>query len=153
MFPSWEDAVTASREIVQGEFGLPAVLRISDPEETEIGLKLKGFSDGLFDKFFRARGFTPMRRSLCIGTVEGEKTFAANVKSRIYSSLPVEEPEFREIVVDFIPQLGRKLDEMKAAMKAGNFAELASLAHWLKGAGGTCGFEEFYHPSLQLEQY
>ncbi len=46
MFPSWDAAVNASREIVQGEFGMPAVYRISDPEETEIGLKLKGFDDG-----------------------------------------------------------------------------------------------------------
>ena len=83
MFPSWEAAVNASREIVQGEFGLPAVYRISDPEETEIGLKLKGFNDGLLDKFLRRRGFHPMRRSLCIGTVEGEKSYAVNVKKRL----------------------------------------------------------------------
>ncbi len=80
MFPSWEAAVNASREIVQGEFGLPAVLRISDPEETEIGLKLKGFNDGVLDKFLRFRGFMPMERCLCIGTVEGEKGFAKHVK-------------------------------------------------------------------------
>ena len=83
MFPSWEDAVNASREIVQGEFGLPAVYRISDPEETEIGLKLKGFNDGLLNKFLKFRGFEPMRRSLCIGTVEGEKSFAVNVKKQL----------------------------------------------------------------------
>ncbi len=83
MFPSWEDAVNASREIVQGEFGLPAVLRISDPEETEIGLKLKGFSNGLLDKLLKRRGFEPMRRSLCIGTVEGEKSYAVNVKKQL----------------------------------------------------------------------
>jgi alkyldihydroxyacetonephosphate synthase len=83
MFPSWEDAVNASREIMQGEFGLPAVYRISDPEETEIGLKLKGFNDGLLDKFLKRRGFQPMRRSLCIGTVEGEISFALNVKKQL----------------------------------------------------------------------
>jgi len=83
MFPSWEDAVNASRQIMQGEFGMPAVYRISDPEETEIGLKLKGFNDGLFNKFLRSRGLEPMRRSLCIGTVEGEKSFAANVKKQV----------------------------------------------------------------------
>ena len=83
MFPSWEDAVNASREIFQGEFGTPAVYRISDPEETEIGLKLKGFNDGLLDKFLRFRGFEPMKRSLCIGTVEGEKSYAVNVKKQL----------------------------------------------------------------------
>jgi len=83
MFSSWEDAVSASREIFHGEFGSPAVYRISDPEETEIGLKLKGFNDGLFDKLLKRRGFEPMRRSLCIGTVEGEKSYARNVKKQL----------------------------------------------------------------------
>ncbi len=80
MFPSWDAAVNASREIVQAEFGKPAVLRISDPEETEIGLKLKGFNDGILDKFLRLRGFMPMQRCLCIGIVEGEKGYAKHVK-------------------------------------------------------------------------
>lgn len=83
MFPSWENAVSATRQIVQGEFGRPAVLRISDPEETETGLKLKGFDGGLFDRFLRSRGMEPMRRCLCIGTVEGEKGFAVNVRKQV----------------------------------------------------------------------
>ena len=83
MFPSWEAAVDASREIAQGEFGMPAVYRISDPEETEVGLKLFGVHGTAADKFMRMRGFEPMKRCLCLGTVEGEKGFAKNVKSRI----------------------------------------------------------------------
>ena len=80
MFPSWEAAVDAAREVVQGEFGMPAVFRISDPEETEIGLKLKGFSDGLFAKYLTRRGLEPMKRCLCIGTAEGEKGLTKHVK-------------------------------------------------------------------------
>ncbi len=83
MFPSWEAAVNASREIIQAEFGRPAVLRISDPEETEIGLKLKGFNDGLLDKLLRFRGLMPMKRCLCIGTVEGEKGYTRHVKKEV----------------------------------------------------------------------
>ncbi|MBI5503531.1 MAG: FAD-binding oxidoreductase [Deltaproteobacteria bacterium] len=83
MFPSWEAAVEASREIAQGEFGLPAVFRISDPEETEIGLKLKGFNDGLFGRYMKMRGMEPMKRCLCIGTVEGEKGFARHVSRQV----------------------------------------------------------------------
>jgi alkyldihydroxyacetonephosphate synthase len=80
MFRSWDGAVEASREIMQGEFGSPAVFRISDPEETEIGLKLKGFNDTVFDRFMRLRGFTPMHRCLCIGTAEGERGQAQHVR-------------------------------------------------------------------------
>ena len=79
LFRDWAGAVDAAREISQGEFGLPAVLRISDPEETERGLKLKGFDKGIYDRYFRLRGCEPMKRCLCVGIVEGEKGFAKHV--------------------------------------------------------------------------
>ena len=36
MYPTWGAAVNASREIMQSEFGKPAIYRISDPEETDV---------------------------------------------------------------------------------------------------------------------
>ena len=83
MFPSWEAAVEASQEIAQGEFGRPAVFRISDPEETEVGLKLYGIHGTPIEKLITRRGFRPMQRCLCLGTAEGEKGFARHVKSQI----------------------------------------------------------------------
>jgi len=83
MFPTWEDAVSASREIMQGEFGLPAVYRISDPEETERGLKLFGADKSYINKFFSLFGLNPMERCVCVGTVEGEKGYVRNVKKMI----------------------------------------------------------------------
>ena len=53
IFPSWEDAVDAAREISQGEFGMPAVFRISDEEETHIGLKLYGIDGTILDTSWR----------------------------------------------------------------------------------------------------
>ncbi len=55
MFPTWEKAVDASRQIMQGEFGLPAIYRISDPEETDRGLKLYGMPSFL-EPFLAAPG-------------------------------------------------------------------------------------------------
>ena len=40
---------------------------------------------------------------------------------------------------------------MDTAWAQGNFAELAVLAHWLKGSGGTIGFDEFTEPAKTLE--
>ncbi len=37
------------------------------------------------------------------------------------------------------------------AWESGNFAELAELAHWLKGAAGTVGFHDFTEPAKRLE--
>jgi alkyldihydroxyacetonephosphate synthase len=79
IFKSWNGALEACREIIQGEFGLPAVFRLSDPEETEIGFKLQGISDSVVDTGMRVRGFKPMERCLLLATVEGEKRQAEHV--------------------------------------------------------------------------
>lgn len=83
IFPGWKNAVAAAREISQGEFGMPAVFRISDEEETEVGLKLYGVEDTVIDKMISLRGFKPGSRALCIGYTEGEKHFSENVKKQI----------------------------------------------------------------------
>ncbi len=80
IFPSWEKAVDAGREVAQGQFGMPAVFRISDEEETHIGLKLYGIDGTLLDRFMRLRGYQPMNRCLMIASSEGEKRFAANLR-------------------------------------------------------------------------
>ncbi|HVN71154.1 MAG TPA: FAD-binding oxidoreductase [Desulfomonilia bacterium] len=82
MFPTWEAAVDASREISQGEFGMPAIFRISDPEETNRGLKLYGMP-GFVDTFLRQRGFSPTQRCLFLGNAEGERSFAGNVARQV----------------------------------------------------------------------
>ncbi len=83
IFPDWKSSVNAAREISQGEFGMPAVFRISDPEETHLGLKLYGIEGTLLDKMMSARGYKPMQRCLFLGTAEGEKNFSKNVKRQV----------------------------------------------------------------------
>lgn len=82
MFPAWDAAVDASREIMQGEFGRPAVYRISDPEETDRGLKLYGIPSPV-DAFLVRRGYRPSERCLCLGTVEGEGGYTRHVLKMI----------------------------------------------------------------------
>ncbi len=62
------------------------------------------------------------------------------------------QPKLARIVSRFVDQLPARLAEMDAAIDRADHAELARLAHWLKGAGGSMGFDEFFDPSLQLEQ-
>ncbi len=83
IFPSWEAAVNASREISQSEAGMPAVFRISDQEETHIGLKLYGIDGTVLDKLMTLRGYKPMERCLFLGSADGEKNFAKNVKKNV----------------------------------------------------------------------
>ncbi len=83
LFPTWEAAVDAAREISQGEFGMPAVFRISDPEETDVALKLYGVEGTVLDRIIRFRGYKPMQRCLYVGTTEGERGFSKNVAKNV----------------------------------------------------------------------
>jgi alkyldihydroxyacetonephosphate synthase len=82
MYPTWEAAVNASREIMQAEFGKPAIYRISDPEETDRGLKLYGMP-GFLEPILALRGFKPMQRCLSLGNVEGDKDYTRLVAHKI----------------------------------------------------------------------
>ena len=83
IFKTWKDAVNASREISQGEFGMPSVFRISDAEETTMGLKLYGVDGTWMDKLIQLRGYKPGERCLYIGHTEGEKSFSKHVKKMV----------------------------------------------------------------------
>lgn len=83
VFPTWQDAVTATREIAQAECGMPSVYRISDPEETTIGLKQHGIEGTLLDTFMTKRGYKPGQRCLLLGHTEGEKGFSKNVHKNV----------------------------------------------------------------------
>ena len=80
IFPSWEEGIKAVREISQGEFGMPSVMRLSDPEETDIGLKLYGVEGSPIDAYIKLRGYKPMQRCLFLGRADGEKGFAGHIK-------------------------------------------------------------------------
>ncbi len=82
MFPDWESAVEASRQVHQGEFGRPAVYRISDPEETDRGLKLFHLPPAV-DTIFRLKGLKPMKRCILMGTAEGDRRYTRLVKKSI----------------------------------------------------------------------
>jgi alkyldihydroxyacetonephosphate synthase len=83
MFPDWESIVGAAREISQGEFGFPSVMRISDPEETDVGLKLYGVDNPILERLLATRGYKRMERCLFIGRADGENRFAGNIKSKV----------------------------------------------------------------------
>ena len=56
------------------------------------------------------------------------------------------------IIGRFVQQLPDKLAAMDAANARGDMLELAALAHWLKGAGGSMGFDDFFEPAKALEE-
>ena len=61
-------------------------------------------------------------------------------------------PRIRATIAKFARRLDEKLDEMDSAWEARDFTELAALAHWLKGSGGTVGYDAFTEPAKTLEE-
>ena len=83
MFHNWEDAQAASREVMQGEFGFPSVFRISDPEETDIMMRLYHIQDSVADTVLQKLGYKPMEKCLMLGFTDGEKGFSKNLDRKM----------------------------------------------------------------------
>jgi HPt (histidine-containing phosphotransfer) domain-containing protein len=62
-------------------------------------------------------------------------------------------PRLQHVVRSFALQLPTKLQAMDEALVRGDLPELEALAHWLKGAGGTVGYDEFFEPARDFEQH
>jgi HPt (histidine-containing phosphotransfer) domain-containing protein len=71
---------------------------------------------------------------------------------RILTTLPASDPVMQEIVAEFIDRLHQQVGAMQQAMAEQDLGQLAFLAHWLKGSGGTAGFDVFTAPARQLEK-
>ena len=62
-------------------------------------------------------------------------------------------PRFQKAILLFIERLKEELTRAQAALEDANMQELALIAHWLKGAGGTVGFDDFTEPAMRLENF
>jgi len=61
-------------------------------------------------------------------------------------------PRLAKVARSFCAQLPAKLDAMDAALQQADFETLAFEAHWLKGAGGSVGYDDFFEPARRLEE-
>ncbi|NOZ38831.1 MAG: response regulator [Planctomycetes bacterium] len=82
-------------------------------------------------------------------TLTATKDDSAN-REPIYSSLPTEDEDFREIVCEFIPRMQASVEELSKAVHQSEWTKADELAHWLKGAGGTAGFSDFTQPTQRM---
>ena len=83
------------------------------------------------------------------GTTQADAT---DIPEFLLSRLDQNNPRLHKIIEKFVTRLQVKLEAMDSALEQNNFDDLASLAHWLKGAGGTVGFDAFTEPAALLEQ-
>ncbi len=75
---------------------------------------------------------------------------AATSSEPIVSRL-AQHPRLAKVARSFCQTLPGKLQAMREALGARRLNELAELAHWLKGAGGTVGYDAFFEPAREFE--
>jgi PAS domain S-box-containing protein len=61
-------------------------------------------------------------------------------------------PRLRPTIRRFAARLDEQMLAFEAAAQVRDYAALAALAHWLKGAAGTVGYNDFTEPATRLEQ-
>jgi PAS domain S-box-containing protein len=69
------------------------------------------------------------------------------VRSRLARSV-----RLRPAIRKFSGRLAEQMVAIEAAYAKPDMHELAQLAHWLKGAAGTVGYDDFTKPAMRLEQ-
>jgi signal transduction histidine kinase/DNA-binding response OmpR family regulator len=60
-------------------------------------------------------------------------------------------PRLRAVVRKFAQQMPERMTAIEQAWSGRDFTTLAALAHWLKGSGGTAGYDAFTAPARALE--
>ena len=83
IFRDWPTAMDAAREMMQCEAGFSSVFRLSDPEETNLMLRLYNVDETPLWKLLNVFGYEDMKRCLFLGFTDGEKGFSRNVARNI----------------------------------------------------------------------
>jgi PAS domain S-box-containing protein len=84
-------------------------------------------------------------------SADNQTTSASEGTTAPMVSRLAQHPKLRQVVRKFIDQFPAKLQAMEKALAGDDLTELALLAHWLKGAGGSVGFDAYFEPARELE--
>ncbi len=102
-------------------------------------------------------GGKPIKQDTTIQNPEPAGADAGSIYDSISNELLVSrlatDARFHPVICRFVEKFHRQYALMTRAWRDQDFAELARLAHWLKGSGGTVGFDEFTKPAEALERF
>jgi len=91
------------------------------------------------------------RSAVCVAPASPERLLDdGSGQGPVNSTLPLDDPEFRDIVTGFVVRLREQVEAIETAWKCRDMEQLSELAHWLKGAAGTVGFQDYTGPALAL---
>jgi len=141
MFPQFENAVNAARQISQNNSGMPSIFRVSDPEETDVAMKMYNLDKSIIGRVMGLKGLKSGSRSLLMGQTDGDKAFSNNLLKQIkkicsknfgsnLSGYPMRkwhkgrfcDPYMRDALNDF----GVLIDTLEASVTWENFKSLYS---------------------------
>jgi HPt (histidine-containing phosphotransfer) domain-containing protein len=71
----------------------------------------------------------------------------------LVSQLLLEDADLRDIVEEFVAELDGRITEIKAAFNQLDWETLQTLAHRLKGAGGSYGYPDISQLAATMEQH
>ena len=127
-----------------------------DPEVTQALSNLRGLAAGLVNSEDETLPPPMVAASPSTETSSDKSTPAPQTASRVEKpvvSRLAHNPRFQQVIFSFISKLEEQLIKMEQAYVQEDLQELALLAHWLKGAGGTVGYDDFTEPSKELEGF
>lgn len=75
-----------------------------------------------------------------------------SLPTRIVSDLLTTDPDLIDIVQEFVDGLGGRVTELQKAFDQQNWDMLTTLAHRLKGAGGSYGYPEISGLGAEMER-
>jgi two-component system sensor histidine kinase/response regulator len=73
-------------------------------------------------------------------------------QGRLVSELLYEDPELHDVVEEFVAGLSGRIAELRRAYQRLDWEQLESLAHRLKGAGGSYGYPDLSRLAARMEQ-
>jgi alkyldihydroxyacetonephosphate synthase len=139
VFKDWETAQAAAREIMQAGEGFPPALRLSDPEETGVLMRVFEVTENPLGRLLEARGFRFDKmcllegwvggsRGLLRGAPENERKVAARfgafrfsgIAARLWEKYQDSVPYFRDAVQDF----GFVLDTLECGVSWSNMGRV-----------------------------
>jgi len=152
------DGLTATRVLREDGCVIPIVALTANV--------MAGAGDALADAGFTAYEAKPVVVESLLGTlarlfaatpaagqaaaVSAGPSPAPEQRARIPSRLATN-PRFHRAIRSFGGRVEERLAAMREARAASEWNTLRELAHWLKGAGGTVGFDCFTEPATRLE--
>jgi CheY-like chemotaxis protein/HPt (histidine-containing phosphotransfer) domain-containing protein len=153
------DGYSAASQIRAGGSRIPIIAltahAMSGDEEKCLAAGCSGYLTKPIDETRLMRKLEEfLQRSVDVAATNATTSASAGVVNTtwIHSTLPIQDHVFRQIVREFVMKLEGRLPEMRAMLEESDWQDLAAAAHWLKGSGGTAGFNDLTAPSARLEK-